>query len=522
MEIAGLCHRRDRPYIFLAVAHAVAESSTLARHDGDLLRRFARDGDDLAFAAVVQRHAGLVLAAARRRTDDGHRAEDVAQAAFIVLAKKARRLTRHATVGPWLLKTVQLAANNANKVDRRRRRHEQRAAQETSTRSTMHTDHAAGPDPAEVLAWREVRPILDDCVLRLSRDDQVAVTLRHFEGRGIDEVAAALNVSRDAAKQRVSRATGRLRDLLDRRGVSLATTTLAGLLAARAAGHAPAHLISAATRAALSPAAGSASFLIAKGAMTAMTTTQLKLAATLAAAGLLTTAGVATYAGQGGEAQKDGVAAAPADVRPPTTQQRDARDERQRQATLMKASVDRYISENLRPPRQLSDVAPYWQPDADEPAFEPNVYLYREVPVGTYLSAGDLVQVFIGDFPLPSSTFSQPFSVGVKGTLDLPDLGPVDIGGKTTTAAATKIASAYEAAGVFDEGMARIGVTLMQRGPVGGGAMGGVVPDLTPVVLLERDADADGGRFAVTMLGTIRYVVDPRTLEELDREFVPE
>lgn len=68
--------------------------STLTTSDGDLLARYVTDGDEQAFAALVDRHAGLVFGAAMRRVENRSAAEDVAQAVFIVLAKKARRLAR--------------------------------------------------------------------------------------------------------------------------------------------------------------------------------------------------------------------------------------------------------------------------------------------------------------------------------------------------------------------------------------------------------------------------------------------
>ena len=516
------------------MADAVANLSPAARHDGDLLRRFARDRDEAAFAEVVQRHAGLVHAAARRQANDVGRAEDVAQAAFIVLAKKAGRLTRHATVGPWLLKTVRYAAANANRIDRRRRRHESAAAGEPAMRS----DHAAGPDPAEVLAWREIRPILDDCVLKLSRDDQTAVVLRHFEGRGIDEVAAALGVSRDAAKQRVSRATGRLRDLLDRRGVSLATTTLAGLLAAHAAGRVPAHLVHAATRAALLPASGAASFLIAKGAMTSMHATHLKLAAALVGAGLLGSAAVVTYGQEGdGSAKPAATASAqPADeaatAAPPTTQALADRDARRRQADALKDAIDAYAEANLRLPTSLDDVAAYWSAegerqvkriggeyissDVEAPRFEPGRFLYREVEFARHLNAGDVVKVSIRDFPLPGQMSSEEYRLSNAGTISLPDVGPVKVAGATPDAAAQRLSDALVEAGIVQKGFKPASLLLLIPADADEQGKG---PDLTPVVLLEREPDAAGGRFAVTAAGNIRYVVDARTLEELDAEF---
>src|SRR5436190_6090783 len=73
-----------------------------AAADGELLAQFARDRDEAAFTELVRRHAGLVLGVARRQLGDLHRAEDVAQAVFLALARQARRLSRTPSLVNWL------------------------------------------------------------------------------------------------------------------------------------------------------------------------------------------------------------------------------------------------------------------------------------------------------------------------------------------------------------------------------------------------------------------------------------
>ena len=61
--------------------------------DAELLRRYADTRSEPAFAALVERHLGLVYAAALRRLNgDTHRATDVAQTVFIALARHAADL----------------------------------------------------------------------------------------------------------------------------------------------------------------------------------------------------------------------------------------------------------------------------------------------------------------------------------------------------------------------------------------------------------------------------------------------
>src|SRR5262245_45925277 len=70
--------------------------------DTELLDRYARSGDEAAFAALVARYGALVLGVARRQLADRQRAEDVFQATFLALARSADRLGRRATLANWL------------------------------------------------------------------------------------------------------------------------------------------------------------------------------------------------------------------------------------------------------------------------------------------------------------------------------------------------------------------------------------------------------------------------------------
>ncbi len=239
--------------------------------DAELLRRYAEDQDEAAFAELVRRHVNLVHSAALRQVNgDAHLAADVTQVVFTDLARKAAALASHRVLAGWLFTSTRYAAAKAVRTERRRAAREQEAQLMPDDDSTARLD------------WARVRPVLDAALGELKEGDRAAILLRFFEGRDFADVGARLHVSDNAARMRVDRALDKLRALLARRGVASTTGALAAALGAEAVIAAPAGLATAVTGAALSGAAGvtgvAATFM-------SMTKLQVVLAAAIVATG---------------------------------------------------------------------------------------------------------------------------------------------------------------------------------------------------------------------------------------------
>lgn len=84
--------------------------------ESELLRRYADERAEAAFAEIVRRRIELVYSVAWRHTRDAHRAEDVTQAVFTALARKAMELSRRPVLVGWLYRSAQFAASDAVRV----------------------------------------------------------------------------------------------------------------------------------------------------------------------------------------------------------------------------------------------------------------------------------------------------------------------------------------------------------------------------------------------------------------------
>src|SRR5437867_1209613 len=108
--------------------------------DQELLREYAASGAETAFARLVERHVDLVYSAAFRQTGNHAMAQDVTQAVFTILARKAASLRRDTVLSGWLFRAVRYAALDARKIEARRQIREQEVAQMQLTDSISATE----------------------------------------------------------------------------------------------------------------------------------------------------------------------------------------------------------------------------------------------------------------------------------------------------------------------------------------------------------------------------------------------
>ena len=177
--------------------------------DAALVQRFAQERDEAAFACLVRRHGALVLGVCRRLLGHEQEAEDVFQAVFLVLSKKAGALRDQEAVGPWLLGVAHRLALKARQQSRERREREGRV------------DRRPAGNFLDELTVREAQLVLDEELMRLPERERGPLVLCYLQGLTRDEAAQRLGCPLGTLKSRLERARRTLHERLRRRGVAL-------------------------------------------------------------------------------------------------------------------------------------------------------------------------------------------------------------------------------------------------------------------------------------------------------------
>ena len=232
-----------------------------------LVREYAQSNSEQAFATLVSQHINLVYSVALRQVHDPHLAEEITQAVFIVLARKAKSLSPKTILSGWLCRTARNVSANTLKIQRRRQLREQ----ESHMQSILNESDSD--------AWSQIAPLLDEALNCLGTKEHDAVVLRFLDGKELKHVGAAMGTTEDGARMRVNRGLDKLREYFTKKGVTLSATAIAGAVAANSVQAAPAGLAASITGAALSGTTITTAAVIAATKTIAMTTLQ-KIAVT--------------------------------------------------------------------------------------------------------------------------------------------------------------------------------------------------------------------------------------------------
>jgi RNA polymerase sigma factor (sigma-70 family) len=167
--------------------------------DLDLLTRTTL-GDREAFGQLVVRYQSLVCALAYSIVGDVSESEDVAQESFVAAWKQLRQLQDLARFKSWL---CGITRNLAAQAARKRRK--------TQSLDTTGPVRAGEPFPDDQAISHEEQTLVWNALKALPDTYREPLVLYYRDGESVARVAAELELSQDAVKQRLARGREMLR-----------------------------------------------------------------------------------------------------------------------------------------------------------------------------------------------------------------------------------------------------------------------------------------------------------------------
>jgi RNA polymerase sigma factor (sigma-70 family) len=200
--------------VLRVLRHAIHDCRMGECSDRDLLEHFLHHQDEAAFEEILSRHGPMVLDVCRSLVPNQADAEDVFQATFLVLVRRAGSLRATGSLGGFLHGVACRTAMQARARFAVRRKHESRAP----------ASPVAAP---EATAWNEISQLLHEELARLSERHRLPLVLCYLQGHTQDQAADLLGLSKGTLKRRLEVGRARLRQRLLRRGVGPAAVLLA-------------------------------------------------------------------------------------------------------------------------------------------------------------------------------------------------------------------------------------------------------------------------------------------------------
>lgn len=169
-------------------------------------------GDKEAYGVLVERHSRTLFRLAYRMTGNAADADDVVQETFLRAYLKLDRFESRADFGTWIYRIAVHCA--LDKLNARNKDERNRVVEENEDEREFVQVADAAPGPERLALSAEIGDLQRMAMQGLSTVERTAFVLRHFEEKSTDEIAAALNVDPNAAKQAVFRAVRKVRQRL--------------------------------------------------------------------------------------------------------------------------------------------------------------------------------------------------------------------------------------------------------------------------------------------------------------------
>jgi RNA polymerase sigma-70 factor, ECF subfamily len=188
-----------------------------AAYDAMLVRRF-NEGDESAFAEIMQRYHPRILTIVRRCLNNASDAEDIAQDTFIRAHRGLANFRGEAALSTWLYRiAVNLARNRYWYFFRRHRQSTvslDRPVSDSNVHPLSEILTADSSSPRHLTIQNEFVDLVAECINRLDEPHREILTMRNMLHYSYEEIGNALGINTGTVKSRVARAREKLRALI--------------------------------------------------------------------------------------------------------------------------------------------------------------------------------------------------------------------------------------------------------------------------------------------------------------------
>src|SRR5438270_6239223 len=170
-------------------------------------------GDREAFRVLVERHSRNIFKAVYRMTNNQEDADEIVQETFLRAYKSLDRFQERSSFYTWVYRIAMNRTLDFLSVKKPKQTVQISDNPDPEEGEIQLASDSPGPERA--LLSSELKSSIAKAMLLLTPTEKVAFTLRHMEGRSIEDVSEALGVRNVAARNTVFRAVKKLRIALE-------------------------------------------------------------------------------------------------------------------------------------------------------------------------------------------------------------------------------------------------------------------------------------------------------------------
>ena len=179
------------------------------KHDDAELIERTLEGDDHAFAALVEKYQEQIHALAWQKIGDFHIAQEITQDTFITAYQKLATLTHHKRFAGWL---YVITSNKCNMWHRKKTPQQPQSLEETDPMELEEVYYSEYMSRQREEAANEKHRVLVQKLLnKLQESDRTVMTLHYIAGLTCEDISRFLGVSTNTVKSRLHRARKRLK-----------------------------------------------------------------------------------------------------------------------------------------------------------------------------------------------------------------------------------------------------------------------------------------------------------------------